>query len=153
MEFMPFHSRYKELAARETRSIIISRTDLGVPLGEYGLIEYYCTKDNCDCRKVMLHVVESVPPHKTVATIGYGWESVEFYTKWMHGDKERGQSITGAYLEVWGTQSEYAQQFLQVVPALAFTGEYVERIKRHYRMFKNYNPKRKRRMVRHFTEV
>ena len=140
MDFVPFYTKFKDLAAKETRSITITAKDLGVPPGEYGLIEYYCTDDTCDCRKVMLQIVESIPPHKTLATIGYGWESVEFYTKWMHGDKKLGQQITGAYLEVFGTQSQYAQKFLELVPALAFSNEYIERLKRHYKMFKNYTP-------------
>jgi hypothetical protein len=156
MDFMPFFTRYKELAEKETRCITITRSDFGVPRGEYGLIEYYCTDNTCDCRKVMLHVTHSKPPHQVLATIGYGWESAEFYTKWMHGDKEIGKQITGAYLETWGTQSQYAQNFLELVEEIALTDEYIDRIKRHYRLFKIYraspspsrSPKRKKRKSR-----
>ena len=145
MVFMPFYTRYEDLAEKETRCITITRSDLGVPPGEYGLVEYYCTDNTCDCRKVMLHVTESKPPYRVLATIGYGWESAEFYTNWMHGDEETGRRIAGAYLEAWGTQSEYAEPFLELVQAIAITSEYVNRIKRHYRMFKDRGQNRRER--------
>ena len=72
MEFEPFYTRYRDLAPTETRSFTLVKNDFGVLPGEYGLIEYYCIDDTCDCRKVTLSVVESIPPYKTVATIGYG---------------------------------------------------------------------------------
>ena len=72
---------------------------------------------------------------RILATIGYGWESVEFYTKWMYGDEKIARSITGAYLELGGIQSQYAQNFLEVFKA-TLTDEYVNTIKKHYRMFK-----------------
>lgn len=143
MDFMPFYTRYKNTAARETRSIKSTGNDLGVPRGEYALLEYYCTDDSCDCRKVMINVVEANPPRRTLATIGYGWESEEFYTQWMHGNKEIARSITGAYLETWGTQSPYAQQFLEIFKA-TLTDEYVNRVKKHYRMFKNYGHRKRK---------
>ena len=143
MDFMPFYSRYKNVAVKETRTIKITASDLGVPRGEYGLLENYCTDERCDCRKVMINVVEANPAHRILATIGYGWETVEFYTKWMHGNKEIARSITGAYLEVGGIQSEYAQLFLEIFKA-TLTDEYVNTIKRHYRMFKNYSHKKRR---------
>lgn len=140
---MPFYSRYKNTAVRETRSIKITAIDLGVPLGEYLLLENYCTDDSCDCRKVMINVVEANPPRRILATIGYGWESEEFYTKWMHGDKEIARSITGAYLEHWGLQSQYAQQFLEIFKA-TLPEEYVNTVKKHYRMFKNHGHRKRK---------
>ena len=135
MDFMPFYSRYKTMAVKETRRIKITASDLGVPGGEYMLLENYCTDESCDCRKVMINVVAANPPQRILATIGYGWESVEFYTKWMHGNKEIARSITGAYLELGGIQSKSAQHFLEVFKA-SLTEEYVNTIKKHYRMFK-----------------
>ncbi len=112
MEFLPFYSKHKNIAVKETRTIKITASDLGVPPGEYMLLENYCADESCDCRKVMINVVEVNPPRRILATIGYGWESVAFYTKWMYGNKEIAKSITGAYLEFGGIQSPYAQHFL-----------------------------------------
>ena len=137
MDFVPFFSRYKDVAEKETRTIKITVSGLGVPRGEYILLENYCTDKSCDCRKVMLNVVEVNPPRRILATIGYGWETVAFYTKWMHGDEKIARSITGAYLELWGMQSQYAQNFLEIFKA-TLTDEYVDTIKKHYQMFKNY---------------
>ena len=140
MDFIPFYSRFKNIAEKETRSIKITVSDLGVPRGEYMLLENYCTDKNCDCSKVMINVVEVKPPRRILATIGYGWESVEFYTKWMYGDEKIARSITGAYLELGGIQSQYAQHFLEVFKA-TLTDEYVNTIKKHYRMFKKIRHK------------
>ena len=101
----------QSVAVKETRTIKITAGDLGVPRGEYMLLENYCTDKSCDCRKVMINVVEVKPPRRILATIGYGWESVEFYTKWMYGDEKIARSITGAYLELGGIQSQYASIF------------------------------------------
>ena len=135
MEFLPFYSRYETIAQKETRSIKITANSLGVPRGEYMLLENYCVDGSCDCRKVMINVVEVNPPRRILATIGYGWESVEFYTKWMHGSKEIAQTITGAYLELGGIQSQYARHFIEVFKK-SLTDEYVNTLKKHYRMFK-----------------
>ncbi len=148
MDYIPFYSRYDDITVKETRTIKIMASDLGVPCGEYGLLENYCTDKNCDCRRTIIHVVESRPPHQIFATIGYGWETVEFYTKWMHGDEEIARTMTGAYLEIWGIQSSYAQQFFEIFKAVALTDdEYVSRIKRHYTMFKDYDDKKKKRKM------
>ena len=138
MDFMPFFTRYRELAEKETRCITITRKDVGVPPGEYGMVEYYCTDNSCDCRKVMIYVASPVPPHEIFATIGYGWEAADFYTKWMHGDAKTGEKMAGAYLEVWGTQSQYAQKFLELFKTVVLSDEYVDRLERHYAMFKSY---------------
>ena len=39
MDFIPFYSRFKNIAEKETRSIKITASDLGVPRGEYMLLE------------------------------------------------------------------------------------------------------------------
>ena len=140
MDFIPFYSGYKDVAAKETRTLKITADDLGVPRGEYMLLENYCTDKSCDCRKVMINVIEVNSPRQILATIGYGWESVAFYTQWMHGDKEIARMITGAYLELGGIQSQYAQHFLEVFKA-SLTDEYVNTIKKHYSMFKKIRHK------------
>lgn len=140
MDFIPFYSRYKELAIKETRTITTMITQLGLPPGEYGLLENYCTDKTCDCRKVMINVVEAKSPQQFLATIGYGWESAEFYTRWIGGDEKLGNIMAGAYLEPGGIQTKYAPQLFNMFKEVALTDDYVERLKRHYAMFKSYNP-------------
>lgn len=136
MEFESFYSRCKDIAVKEIRRIKINANDLGVPLGEYDLPESYCIDDTCDCRKVMINFVEVKRPHRILATIGYGWGSLEFYTKWMFGEKEIAKELTGAYLEIGGYQSQYSLNFLDVFK-VRLTDEYIETIKKHYMLFKN----------------
>ena len=134
-EFETFYTRCKDIAVKELRRIKITPEDWGVPLGEYDLTESYCVDDDCDCRKVMIHFVEVTPPHRVFATIGYGWESVDFYTKWMFGDRELAKDLAGAYVEMGGQQSQYSQAFLDIFKA-KLTDDYKKTIKRHYLLFK-----------------
>src|SRR3989344_8264324 len=105
MEFIPFFHRYDSIAKRETRAVTLpENNEWDLPAGEYGFIESFCADDKCDCRKAMIAVLDDVS-HIVVATIGYGWENVAFYTKWMHGDEETGRRMSGSYLELGAQQS------------------------------------------------
>ncbi len=42
----------------------------------------YCNEIDCDCRRVLIQVLSPNTDDKPWATIGYGWESPEFYHKW-----------------------------------------------------------------------
>ena len=138
MDFIPFYTRYADVAAKETRTMTVISSDFGIPPGEYGLIENYCSDKSCDCRKVMINVVDAASPQEFLATIGYGWESAAFYTRWIGGNARLGKMMVGAYLEPGCVQTAYSPQFLELFKTAALTDNYVERIKRHYRMFKDY---------------
>jgi len=56
MPMAPFMERFRELGARETRSLTVTgRSDL--PDGDYGFIELYCNEPDCDCRRVTIVVL------------------------------------------------------------------------------------------------
>jgi hypothetical protein len=95
----PFFSLLGDLAWKETRTITTLRTESNLPPGSYGLIEFYCAERKCDCRRVLLQVWSEDHPGKVLATINFGWESVDFYTRWMHGDREAGEDIVEASLD------------------------------------------------------
>lgn len=97
MAMVPFHTRFRDLAAREMRSATV-RGMPGIPDGEYGFLELYCDEPDCDCRRVVIYVVSPTTGSKTWATINYGWENVEFYEKWMR-DKETARECQGAMLD------------------------------------------------------
>ena len=48
-----------------------------------------------------------------LATINFGWDSLEFYTQWMHGDVEAGRQIVDATLDPVNPQSELAEDILE----------------------------------------
>ncbi len=137
-EFKTFYTRCKDIAIKELRRIKITTGDWGVPLGEYDLTESYCADDDCDCRKVMINFVAVKPPHRVFATIGYGWESIDFYTEWMFGDREIAKDLAGVYLEMGGPQSQYSQAFLAIFNS-RLTDEYKATIQKHYTLFKQMN--------------
>ena len=134
---IPFHSRFPDVAARETRCIHVLAPGGPLPVGEYGYLEHYCEKPDCDCRRVLLQVTSAKAPHTVLAIINYGWESADFYTDWMHGDEQAGREITAASLDPLHPQSEYADHLLDYFQQHMITNpEYVARLARHYAMFK-----------------
>jgi hypothetical protein len=139
-----FYTRFPELAARETRTITLhGRPD--IPDGEYGLVEFYCDEPDCDCRRVILRVVSAPPKMHNYATINYGWESLEFYAGWMHGDAETAAGMQGASLEIFGPQSQYSMAFLELVKWALQDEAYVRRLQEHYRLFKEESAARAER--------
>jgi hypothetical protein len=97
----------------------------------------YCDDLNCDCRRVFLEVYDW-ERGKSVAYIAYGWESKGFYRNWVRGDDpEVIRDLQGPVLNDGSPQSKYAPAFLQLVKDVVLSDPaYVERLKRHYRMFK-----------------
>ncbi len=138
-----FHTRFPELAARETRCLHVLADGGPLPKGEYGFLEYYCTDPDCDCRRVLVRVTTPQAPDTALATINYGWESPEFYTDWMHGDEQAGRDITAASLDPLHPQSKYADWLLDYFQTMMITSpEYLARLARHYELFKQDQRKR-----------
>ena len=134
---IPFYTRFPELAARETRCIHILQSGGALPIGQYAFVELYCDEDGCDCRRVLLEVTTRQAPNTPLAIINYGWESVAFYTRWMHGDKQAGRDIANAVLDPLNPQSKYADHLLDMFRSDLMTKpDYVARLARHYEMFK-----------------
>jgi hypothetical protein len=133
MPMQPFFSKFPDLAVRETRTVTILRSDR-LPAGEYGFIELYCNEIDCDCRRVLIQVMRPETGDKVWATINYGWEDKSFYDKWA---REDGDHCMGAYLDPLNPQSEYADELLDAFLYNIDNDEaYVDRLKRHYAMFK-----------------
>ncbi len=138
MPYVFLHEHFPEIAERETRSITVmeeSATEL--PAGEYGFLEMYCNERKCDCRRVFFYVV-SPSRKEPLAVIAYGWENKSFYKKWMRDDDpETIRQLQGPVLNIGSPQSELAPAILDMVKeVLLKDSAYVERIKTHYRMFR-----------------
>jgi hypothetical protein len=136
MPYEPFIERFGEIAWKETRSITVF-DDPRLAGDEFGFLELYCNDENCDCRRVMFDVL-SKNRGKSVAVIAYGWESQEFYAKWLRQkDPEIIQQMQGPILNPGSHQSELAPALLEKVrDVLLADPEYIARLKQHYRMFK-----------------
>jgi hypothetical protein len=134
----PFHSRFLDLAAHETRSLHVISGGSKLPMGEYTLLEWFCEDPACDCRRVLVQVVPAGRPKVVLAVINYGWESAEFYTQWMHGDAEAGNDIAKASLDPLHPQSVYSDHLLELFRDIVDTdADYVARLARHYELFKS----------------
>jgi len=136
MPMTPFVERFKELGARETRSLTVTgRNDL--PDGDYGFFELYCNEPVCDCRRVVIAVLRpSTGWKKFWATINYGWESGEFYQKWAGApDWDRSQ-WQGPLLDPLAAQTQYSPVLLDLFKFLLESPDYVQRLKDHYQLFR-----------------
>ncbi|MEA2053925.1 MAG: hypothetical protein U9O96_02230 [Candidatus Thermoplasmatota archaeon] len=136
MSYTPFHEKFLEIAKEETRSII-AINDPELPEGRYVLLESYCDEVGCDCRRVFFNVF-SERRKEIVAVIAYGWEDSKFYADWL-GDNDPViiKDLKGPSLNLASPQSGLAYILLDRVKDVLEDRDYVERIKRHYRLFKD----------------
>ena len=148
---IPFMEKFPDLGRRETRSLLVAPGQY-LPPGEYGFIEFYCNEPGCDCRRVTICVLRpDTGWSKAWATISYGWERPDFYRRWSGASDPK--EMAGPSLDLLNAQSEYAPALLDLFRAVVQSDEYVARLKRHYRMYrdtveKRYgSPKRRRRHV------
>jgi hypothetical protein len=135
MLMTPFMKRFPELGARETRSVTVpDKEDL--PSGEYGFIELYCNEPQCDCRRVVVVVLRPETGWKFWAVINYGWESVQFYKKWAGAPASDRSAWQGPELDPLSEQTPYAPALLNLFKWVLQSPGYVERLKKHYRLFR-----------------
>ena len=134
MPMAPFHGAFPDLAERETRSVRVSGYP-GLPDGTYLFLESYCNEADCDCRRVMINVVAETDPSRILAAINYGWESVAFYAKMV--GLEMAPEAQGPILDPLNDQSPSAPALQEIFRDVILDDTaYVERLKRHYAMFK-----------------
>ena len=135
MPMIPFMDRFPEVGARETKSVTVPpQQDLTE--GEYGFVELYCDEPGCDCRRVTIDVLRPETGWSKVwATISYGWESLDFYRKWSGSSSDPAQ-VKGPYLDPLNPQTRYSPSLLNLFRFLVQSPDYVARLGRHYRMFR-----------------
>jgi len=140
MPFEQLHERLPEIADAETRSITLvqdcSRT--GLPAGDYGFLEMFCNEPGCDCRRVFFSVISS-RRMRIEAVIAFGWENKEFYRKWARyalSDEEL-EELQGPVLNLGSPETRHSDAILQLFKDVLLKDEnYIERVKRHYSLFR-----------------
>ena len=140
MPYELLHERLPELAEAETRVITVleSSGDFGkLPPAEYAFLEMFCNEPGCDCRRVFFNVVSS-RTEKVEAVIAYGWESANFYRNWFkQGTKEDIAIMQGPVLNDSSPQGRHAEAILRLfINTLLPQADYIERVKRHYKLFR-----------------
>ncbi len=136
MAFAPLGEFFPEVADRETRSVTVpAGLDLPIPPGDYAFMEMYCNERRCDCRRVLLYVIRRGRDGPQ-AVITWGWEDVGFYQNWLkHGTRSDTIRMKGPALNPGSAFTKLAPYLLEFVRDVLLTdSDYVERIKRHYRM-------------------
>jgi hypothetical protein len=136
MPMIPFMERFPDLGVQETRCVTVTqRQDL--PDGEYGFVELYCDEPGCDCRRVMIDVLRSETGWSKIwASISFGWESPDFYRKWGGAGSDPIE-IKGPSLDPLNPQTQYSSALLNLFRFLIQSPDYVGRLQRHYRMFRD----------------
>jgi len=123
MHLIPFFAVDPEPAARETRVMHTFVPQGKLPIGSYGLLEFYCPDPNCNCRRVMLNIAEEKGPNRFLASISYGFD--------------RDEEDAGPFLDPLNPQSRYAEELLQLVEETVLSDpRYVARLERHYHLVK-----------------
>jgi len=119
MHLVPLFAVDPELAAQETRVLHLLVPQDELPVGAYGLLEFYCPDPACDCQRVMLNVAEEKRPNHFLASISYGFD--------------RDDEMAGPFLDPLNPQSKYAEGLLQLVEETVLSDpRYVARLERHY---------------------
>ena len=109
----PYISFFDESNMPTIARLIVSDTSVGVPIGMYAFLEFYCVEPDCDCRKASIRVIKE-NSGDIMASIHYGWESEEYYTDWFGGNGYP-DPLEGFYLEPMQPQSKYARKFLDIL--------------------------------------
>lgn len=142
MNFQSFGLICPEIAFRETWRFTLPTPQADLKPGHYTFLEHYCADSSCDCRRVWLVIQyhRQWPPGNAsgthIATVGFGWESPEFYVNWAHGDPEAAD-LSGPLLEPFQQQPKTAETGLEMAIQVIFSRtEHVLRLRQHYRAFR-----------------
>jgi hypothetical protein len=126
MTMMPFDLLFEEIAHREIRTLRPVKHDR-LPDRTFALMEWYCVEPGCDCRRVILKVIEDAEDGRHVATINYAFEPPEPPLD----DEGR------IFLDPLNPQSKLAPVLLEMVAEMIERDrDYHDRLVRHYEMWK-----------------
>jgi tetratricopeptide (TPR) repeat protein len=139
MTFQSFQELLPEIAEDETRSITILQNAPGLPpAGQYMFIELFCNEIDCDCRNAMI-VVFHVEKKQQVTRLRYCWESKSYYDR-IHLDFK--EDVPGVFVD-FGYSSPHSKYFANIFKQMCYDNmhsknetEYAQRLKRHYRQFR-----------------
>lgn len=126
MAMMPFHLLFPEEAETECRSITPLNHE-GLPNRAFLLMEFFCADPSCDCRRVVLNVVDT-ETSRQVATINHAFEPPEPPL----------DDMDQTFLDPINPQSSMSEALLEIFEEMiARDAAYRERLERHYKMWKD----------------
>jgi hypothetical protein len=137
MPYASFATHCREIAENETRTISIfsDENEYDLPSGNYVFLEMFC--DECDCRRVFFTVIKEGIPNP-VAFVFWGWETEKFYKNWYGSSNINVKAdLIGPALNSMSPVTAYSQKIVKLISTLLLSDkDYVARIKRHYKLFR-----------------
>ena len=139
MSFQSLHALLPVVAENETGSITISQNAPGLPpSGRYMLLELFCTEQDCDCRNVMISVFH-VEKKQHVVRLCYCWGAKSYYDgiglDFM-------AEVPGVFVDM-GSANPFGKYFEDAFKSMCYLNpdskietEYAQRLKKHYRQFR-----------------
>jgi len=123
---MAFHLLFSEEAKNETRAV--TPVFPGKVTGHrYMLMEFFCVDPGCDCRRVMINVLDT-EDDMHVATINHAFEPPK------PPFEDEGQT----FLDLMNPQSALSDDLLDMFKKMVADDEsYRQRLERHYKMWKS----------------
>jgi hypothetical protein len=134
MPMVPLFLTFPEMGLAETRTITVSGRD-DLPNGQYAFVEFYCDEPGCDCSRALIRVLSRSTGPKIWATISFGWKDVDFYEARLK-DRETAIICKGPSLDPICEQSPNSTVLLQLFEGMLTDAAYVDRLKEHYRVFR-----------------
>ncbi len=126
MTMMGFHELFPEEAERECRTVRPMNHE-SLPEHSFIFAEAYCFAPNCDCRRVMVNVIDA-DTGEHVATLNYGFDPPEP----PFDDDDQ------LFLDNLNPQSPLSQSFLEMFEEMVGSDTaYRDRLVRHYEMWKS----------------
>lgn len=102
--------------------------------GSYTFLDTYCTDEECDCRKAMIHVLRN---GVAVSIINFGWEPLAFYKKWYGkaGSHKDAVDFKGPSIDISSPDLVDGEEVLTLFARL-LDDAWIEKMKEHYRLFR-----------------
>jgi hypothetical protein len=118
----PFGQLFPQLGKDECRVIYLPDGAENIPAGRYALVDYYCNERKCNCRRVILNVTCEATI-RSVGMISFG----------LYPDA----IPVGPFLDPLHPRAPFAHQVLEMVDDLVLSDpRYVDRLRRHYHLFR-----------------
>ncbi|MBX3748009.1 MAG: hypothetical protein KF833_22100 [Verrucomicrobiae bacterium] len=103
-----------------------------LPDGEFSFVDLHCTNPACDCRKTIIQVIHK---GRVVSMIDYGWETPEYYRKWMGDDDAMATEMAGASISMESPDLVRREAILKLFEAL-MNERWKMAFKHHYALVK-----------------
>ncbi len=139
MYFGTFHECFPNFGDKQIRTLtVFDESNPALPKGEYGFVTFYCRDKKCDCRRVLICVLQpDLPLDQPLAKLSYGWEPPAFYKKKFPSlPPDMLVSFKGPALDYAQKPTPIANELLQAFIFMLKDQKYAQRFKFQYARFK-----------------